>query len=170
MTTETPNQESQAIVFEHRSVIPTTMARMKAFHQDPKALNILTPPPIFVQVHRDERTSLTSGELEFTLWFGPLPVRWLARHEQGANEHSFMEWQVSGPAQSWRHEHTFNEVEGGVELIDRVTYSHRPSGFWSLFTRANFSPLPMKILFTYRHWRTRLATTGDTAQSAAQTE
>jgi ligand-binding SRPBCC domain-containing protein len=146
-----------AIVFQHRSVIPTTMARMLAFHEDPKALARLTPPPIFMQLHRDDRTSLTQGELEFTLWFGPLPIRWVAVHEPGPTPTSFADRQVRGPLKSWRHEHIFTEVAGGIEVLDRVTYEH-PSGPKALFTRLNFSRPLMWVLFTYRHLRTRLGT------------
>ena len=44
--------------FEKRSVIPTTMVQMIAFHSDERAIRWLTPPPIFIQFHRDTRTSL----------------------------------------------------------------------------------------------------------------
>ena len=80
-----PAQEhANTKVFEHRSFIATSIDRMMDFHNDPQALARLTPPPplMFMQVLRDDRTSLTDGELEFRLWFGPIAVRWLARHER----------------------------------------------------------------------------------------
>ena len=51
---------------------------MIAFHEHPRAFARLTPPPIFVQMHRNALKSLTEGEVEFTLWFGPIPARWIA--------------------------------------------------------------------------------------------
>src|SRR5436190_18104556 len=97
-------------VFQHQSTFPTTMERMTAFHNDPRAINRLTPPPIFVQCLRDDRTSLTGGELLFRLWFGPIPVRWLARHEPGPTENSFQDRMIAGPLDSWLHQHIFKEV------------------------------------------------------------
>lgn len=146
-------------VFEQRSVIPTSMQQMLAFHQDRRALSRLTPPPIFVRRLRDDLRSLTEGELEFQLWFGPVPVRWVARHEPGPVETSFADRMLSGPLAAWRHEHIFRAVPGGIELTDRVTYAHRP-GLPGLLTRLAFGVLPLRLLFTYRHLRTRLALSG----------
>jgi ligand-binding SRPBCC domain-containing protein len=143
-------------IFIHRSVIPTTMQQIIAFHEDRRALAKLTPPPIFVQMHRDERTSLTNGEVEITLWFALLPVRWIARHEPGPTETSFADRQIKGPLEAWRHEHVFTQLEGGIELMDRVTYQHQRGGRRGLFTRLAFNGLILHILFMYRHLRTRL--------------
>ncbi len=144
--------------FEVQSLIPTTLERMIVFHSDPAALARLTPPPIVVRVHRDDRKSLTDGEIEFTLWFGPIPVRWIARHQPGPTETSFADMQVRGPLQSWRHEHVFEAVSGGVRLTDRVAFEHAPGGLWSIFTRLAFARFNLRLLFLYRHLRTRLAT------------
>jgi len=144
-------------IFEKRSIMPTTMQRVMAFHEHPRAINRLTPPPIFVQCLRDNRQSLTEGELDFRLWFGPIPVRWIARHEPGPTATSFQDRMIEGPLSSWLHQHMFSEVPDGVELIDRVTFEHKP-GFSGLMTRLLFGGLPLHILFLYRHWRTRRGT------------
>ncbi|MDX1994134.1 MAG: hypothetical protein SF029_17235 [bacterium] len=145
-----------AHVFQKRSVMKTTMERMMAFHQDPKALSNLTPPPIFMQLHRDDRTSLTEGELEFTLRFVVIPIRWIAQHQPGPTPTSFADFQVKGPLAYWRHEHIFEEVPGGVALTDRVTLAHKP-GLAGVLTWLAFDGIPLRILFFYRHLRTRLA-------------
>lgn len=141
--------------FEFRSVIPTTLESIMAFHEAPNAFSKLTPPPIFIQVHRRALKSLTEGEVEFTLWFGPLPARWHVRHEPGPTPTSFIDQALSGPVAYWRHEHLFTKVSGGVELLDRVTIGHKPGGFWGIFTRLFFTGLPLRLLFFYRHLRTR---------------
>jgi ligand-binding SRPBCC domain-containing protein len=142
-------------IYEKRSIIHTTMERMIAFHQDPSTMPKLSPPPIFVKIHRDERISLIEGELEFTLWFGPIPVHWVARHEPGPTGTSFSDVMVKGPMAHWRHEHIFEEDSQGITLIDRVTLTHKP-GLPGVFTRLMFAGLPLRILFFYRHLVTRL--------------
>jgi ligand-binding SRPBCC domain-containing protein len=107
-------------------------------------------------VLRDDRRSLTEGEIEFRLWFGPLPVRWLAVHLPGPTPHSFVDRMVEGPLASWEHAHMFEEVDGGILLSDRITLAHK-SGVPGLFTRLIFDGWPLRLLFVYRHWRTRLA-------------
>ncbi len=145
-------------VFIHRSIMPTTLDAMTAFHADPQALARLTPPlPLmFFQVLRDDRRALTEGELEFRLWFGPVPVHWLARHEPGPTEHSFQDVMVEGPMAAWEHQHIFEAVDGGVRLTDHITLAHKP-GLPGLLTRLVFDGLPLRLLFIYRHFRTRRA-------------
>ncbi len=143
--------------FTCRSVMPGTPEQMFAFHASPNAFSKLTPPPVFIQVRHNGLTSLTSGEVDFVMWFGPLPAHWIARHEPGPTPTSFTDRQIQGPLASWRHEHLFEAVPGGVQLTDRVTYAHKPGGFWGLFTRLFFNPLSLRALFAYRHWRTRRA-------------
>jgi ligand-binding SRPBCC domain-containing protein len=140
-------------VFHKRSVMATTMERMMAFHNHPRAFNRLTPPPIFVQVLRDGRKSLTEGEVEFRLWFGFVPSRWRVRHEAGSTPTSFVDRMLEGPVQSWEHQHVFEEVAGGVALIDHLTIEHKP-GLAGLVTRVVFGRLALEMLFVYRHWRT----------------
>lgn len=145
-------------IFEHRSLIPATVEQVMAFHEAPEALRRLTPPPpfMFLQTLRDDRTSITNGEVEFRLWFGPIPVRWLARHEPGPIATSFVDRMIAGPMAYWVHEHIFREVAGGVELTDHITLAHK-AGIAGLLTRLIFDGLPLRILFVYRHWRTRMA-------------
>ena len=143
-------------VFRKSSFIKTSLAEIRRFHQAPQALASLTPPPIRMRVQRDDRLSLCEGEIEFTLSFGPIPIRWVARHEAGPTPDSFADAQVRGPLAYWRHEHIFTEIAGGVQLTDRITLAHR-SGLAGLFTRLAFDGLPLRLLFAYRHWRTRRA-------------
>ena len=152
------DQPANAHTFTKKSVMKTTSDKMMQFHQDPKALSKLTPPPIFMQLHRDDRTSIEEGEIEFTLWFGPIPFRWIARHEQGPTSSSFADRMIKGPMAYWRHEHIFTEVAGGVELTDQVTLAHN-SGLMGILTRLMFDGIPLRILFFYRHLRTKMAIT-----------
>ncbi len=147
---------ADAHIFQKQSTMQTTMERMLDFHRDPAALARLTPPPIFVRLQRDNRTSLTEGELEFTLWFAFIPIRWLARHEPGPTATSFADRMLRGPMAYWRHEHLFEPTADGqgIVLTDRVTLAHHP-GLPGLLTRLMFDGLPLRLLFFYRHLRTR---------------
>ncbi len=151
-----PSPPAQTRSFVKTSLIKTSLSEIKDFHEVPGALAGLTPPFVIMRVQRDDRRSLTSGEIEFTLWFGPLPIRWLARHEAGPTPDSFADVQLQGPLAYWRHEHIFEEVDGGVRLSDRISFAHK-RGLLGLFTRLAFDGLPLRLLFLYRHWRTRRA-------------
>ncbi|GAB4341329.1 MAG: hypothetical protein Kow00117_21300 [Phototrophicales bacterium] len=143
-------------IYEKRTVMKTSIQKLIDFHNDPKALSRLTPPPIFMQLHQDNRTSLTEGVLEFTLWFLFIPIRWIARHEPGPTETSFADRMVKGPLASWYHQHIFEETSEGVALIDRLEIEHHP-GIKGILTRLMFDGIPLRILFFYRHLRTKWA-------------
>ncbi len=143
--------------FTHHSFIKTSLDRLVAFHRAPAAFEQLAPPPMRVTLQRDDRNSLTDGEMEFTMHLGPLAIPWLARHEPGPTAHSFADSQINGPMASWRHVHLFEEQGPGVMLKDQITYTY-PPGLRGLLTYLLFNPLSLKLLFYYRHWVTRKAT------------
>ncbi len=145
--------------FEHRSEIATSIDALTAFHADPRALARLTMPPAVLQVLRDERESLTSGVITFNLWLGPIPVRWVAEHVPLPAGYGFADRMVAGPMAQWEHWHIFEPSSSGVALIDRITYAHKP-GLIGALTRLVFDGTPLRLLFTYRHWRTRRALEG----------
>lgn len=149
-------------LFEKQSVIRCTLDELWQFHQASDAIKTITPPPVFVQVHQDRRVSLTEGDLVFTLWLLFLPVRWVARHEAGTTAHSFVDVMVDGPMAYWRHEHILEPVAEGVRLTDRIRLAHR-DGWRGLLTRLMFDGLPLWMLFSYRHWRTKMALEGGRA-------
>jgi ligand-binding SRPBCC domain-containing protein len=140
-------------VFEAVSSFNTTIQQMTDLHARIGPAQ-LTPPPIFVTVQQDTRSSLTEGDLYFTLWFLFLPVRWHARHEPGPTPTSFADVMVSGPMRYWRHEHIFEPANDGVRLIDRITLAHQ-GGLKGLMTRLFFDGLPLRMLFWFRHLKTR---------------
>jgi ligand-binding SRPBCC domain-containing protein len=139
--------------FEHQSTFAASLDELSEFHFQPEAFKKLNPPPLFVQPLRDDRTSLTNGELEFNLWLGPFPIRWVAVHEPGPIATSFVDRLVAGPFLYWKHEHLFEPAPDGARLIDRVTFAHKP-GIVGLFTRLFFDGLPLRAYFIFRHWQT----------------
>jgi ligand-binding SRPBCC domain-containing protein len=142
--------------FEHRSLIPAPAERVMAFHQDPRALSKLILPLTPIQILRDDRTTLTSGEIEFNLWMGPFPIRWVAEHMPGPIPTSFTDRMVRGPLALWEHQHRFEPLGDSTQLVDHITFAHK-SGLVGWFTRLMFDGLPLRLLFIYRHWRTRRA-------------
>jgi ligand-binding SRPBCC domain-containing protein len=156
-TLNNTNAPANAHTYEKRTVINTTLDKMMAFHEAPDAFSQLVPPPIIVQVIRDDRTSLQEGEIEFNMWFGPIPVRWVAVHENLPEGTGFADRLLKGPMQYWHHRHIFEETPQGVALIDRVTIAHKP-GIKGILTRLMFDGIPLRFLFFYRHLRTKMAT------------
>lgn len=143
-------------VFQHTSALTYPVEDVYNFHDSPEVIKTLVMPGTFAQILRDDRLNLREGELEFRLWFGPIPLKWLARHEPGKNSTSFVDRMISGPLEQWVHEHRMEVTLGGSRLTDRVTFKHY-AGFKGIVSRLFFNALTLKILFIYRHWVTRKA-------------
>lgn len=141
-------------IFETSFQVRAGLAEVAEFHRDTRALRRLTPPPMLAVMGRVE--PLAEGSTaEFTLWLGPVPIRWLARHHDVDALHGFTDEQVRGPLQHWRHTHRFSLIEPGITRVnERIEYEHR-SGLMGLFTRLMFSPLGLRFLFAYRARVTR---------------
>lgn len=143
-------------VFEQTFTVRAALAAVADFHRDSHALKRLTPPPLFVQLHRVD--PLGEGAVaDFTLWFGPFPVRWVAVHSNVQPHHGFTDIQQCGPLKAWVHIHRFETLEPGkVRVTDHIEYTH-DAGWRGLVSRLLFNPLALHFLFTYRAWVTRRA-------------
>ena len=141
-------------IFTYQFTVPATLERVAGFHRNPLALRKLSPPPVIVQFRQME--PLAEGSIsEFTMWFGPLPVRWKARHVEVDPLRGFTDIQVSGPFQRWQHTHRFSRVERQIcRVSEHVAYEHRP-GWRGWFTRLLFSQLALRYMFAYRAWMIR---------------
>ena len=145
---------SQKQSFDHHFTVPAPLAAVAAFHRDARALPRLTPPPIFVQLRRVD--PLGEGAIaDFTLWFGPLPVRWVAVHSQVDRLHGFTDTQQSGPLKFWRHTHRFEAIDAtSTRVSEHVEFEHH-SGWRGWLSRLLYNPLALGFLFNYRAWVTR---------------
>ena len=140
-------------VFDYRFLVNASLDAVQSFHHDTSALKRLTPPPTIVQLHSIE--PLAEGFVsKFTLWVGPLPLHWTARHRD-VSTHGFTDVQTEGPAKRWEHTHSFVEInEAKTEIREHIEYEHK-GGFWGVVTRILFAKPNLYFMFTYRKLATR---------------
>jgi ligand-binding SRPBCC domain-containing protein len=140
-------------VFDFRFSVAAPLAAVCEFHRDTSELRRLTPPPTIVQLH-DVEPMADGSVSRFTLWVGPLPLRWTAVH-RNVSEHGFTDVQAQGPAKKWEHTHTFSpETETVTEIWEHIEYEHK-RGVWGFVTRVLFARPNLYLMFTYRKWVTR---------------
>jgi ligand-binding SRPBCC domain-containing protein len=139
--------------FDFTFLVQAPLTAVSDFHHDTRILKKLTPPPIFCQIHSFE--PLAEGSLaEFTLWFGPIPLRWTAVHTQ-VSPNGFTDTQQKGPMQSWQHTHRFTaQTPTTTQIHEHIEYNHHP-GLRGLFTRLLFNTPGLTLLFTARKFITR---------------
>ena len=135
-------------LFRYTFFVPASVERVNRFHGDTDVLRKLTPPPLFVQIHRFG--VMEEGmEAEFTLWFLFIPLRWLVRHVD-VGRHGFTDVQLQGPLASWAHTHRFEAVgENKTQIREEIRYAYH-RGWRGLLSRILFNALGLKLLFFYR--------------------
>jgi ligand-binding SRPBCC domain-containing protein len=140
----------------HAFTVRAPVADVADFHGDTVALQRLTPPPVWVQLGRVE--PLSDGSVaEFTLWFGPLPIRWVAVHSDVDPRHGFTDTQQAGPLRHWRHVHRFEALDAGTTRVtERLEYAHHADRRGWL-TRVLFNAPALRLMFMYRGLITRRA-------------
>ena len=138
--------------FSYEFTVNASLDAVAAFHQDTRALKKLNPPGIVVQLHRVD--PMAEGSVsEFTLWMGPIPIRWRAIHSNvGIN--GFTDTHDKGPMAYWKHTHSFEYIKEQKTRIHETIEHVHPKGLRSLFTRLLFGRIGLTILFTYRNWAT----------------
>lgn len=140
-------------IFDYSFTVDAPLAVVRDFHRDTSALRLLTPPPTCVRIHSVE--PMAEGSVSrFTLWVGPLPLRWTAVH-RNVSDRGFTDVQAEGPAAKWEHTHTFTPLSDQVTRIDEhIEYEHAP-GIRGILTRLLFSKPNLLFMFAYRRFVTR---------------
>jgi ligand-binding SRPBCC domain-containing protein len=91
--------------------------------------------------------------MAFTMWLGPLPVKWRAYISQLTSE-GFADHQMEGPFRYWIHQHKFVQVdEQHTKVFDTVHAGLKWNLVWAPVGLAMWLGLP--LLFAYRGWKTR---------------
>lgn len=139
--------------YEHRFRVNAPLAAVAKFHSRSASMPAITPPPMIVQVHAAPEQLSEGDRMDFTLWTGPLPIRWTAQIE-AVSPTGFTDRQISGPFAHWTHRHTFVPVaEHVTDVVDQVEARLKRHPLWGLVGWLMWAGLP--LLFAYRGWRTR---------------
>ena len=113
----------------------------------------ITLLPITVQLYNAPPVLAGCDEMDFTMWLGPLPMRWLARIE-AVSDAGFTDRQLRGPFTEWIHRHIFRAVdENTTDVMDEITFRLRLHPLWWPVGLGMWLGLP--ILFAFRAWKTK---------------
>ena len=141
--------------FVKESLIHATPERVFVFHEQPDALQRLTPPWESSTVVQMARISDVGSRaiVEATV-IGPWKMRWVAEHTAYDAPHMFEDVQIKGPFRRWRHRHLVAAHADGAILRDEIDYE---PPLWFLGKAA--APLliepRLRKLFAFRHDVTR---------------
>lgn len=142
--------------FEHRFTVEAPQEAVAAFHASARGLRAITPPLILMQIHQAPEPLGEGDHLIFTLWIGPIPVKWDSLIKDVSVEGFTDTIGAFAPFAHWEHRHNFirldehhTEVFDAIEARLKLHLIHGPIGLamW----------LGNPLLFWYRGWRTRAA-------------
>ena len=141
--------------FVKESVIHASSERVFAFHEQPDVLTLLLPPWESAEVIQPAKISeIGSQAIVETKVFGPIKVRWVAKHTVYDPPHLFEDIQVKGPFRSWRHRHIVELHPDGALLRDQIDYEP-PLGILGRAVAPLLIVRRLQRLFDYRHQVTR---------------
>lgn len=141
------------MIYRHHFQVRAPLSQVASFHSRANSMAAITPPPIIIQMNHTPTTLAEGDEMDFTMWIGPFPLRWLARIE-AVTDRGFTDRQLRGPFAEWVHCHTFAAAdEQTTNIIDEITLHLQSNPLWRLVGLGMRLGLP--VLFAYRAWKTR---------------
>jgi len=139
--------------YRHSFRVNAPLQAVADFHARSASMGAITPPPVIVRVLHAPETLRDGDKMDFTLWLGLLPIRWLAIIEN-TSPNGFSDRQLKGPFASWHHRHSFLPLDGDqTEIIDDISYTIKKHPFWGMVGLSMGISLP--LLFAFRAWKTR---------------
>ena len=111
-------------VFQAELWLPRAREEVFAFFADAANLDTITPP--WVRFHTVTPAPIKMGVgtiIDHRLRIRGIPVGWRSKITVWDPPRRFVDEQVRGPYRLWRHEHEFEERDGGTLVRDRVQYA-----------------------------------------------
>jgi ligand-binding SRPBCC domain-containing protein len=125
------------------------------FHEDPDALERLTPPWEPMRVVETAHSLLPGSRVVLRGRILGVPVTWVAVHTHYEPPLLFADRLESGPFASWQHRHLMlPHPDGGTVLRDEIDYE-LPFGRPGRWLGGWFVRRRLEKLFAYRHQVTR---------------
>ncbi len=103
--------------------IPRPLPEVFAFFAEAPNLQALTPRWLHFEILTPLPIAMRAGALiDYRLRLRGIPLRWRTEITVWEPPHRFVDVQRRGPYRLWRHEHTFEERDGGTLVRDHVDY------------------------------------------------
>lgn len=110
--------------FQQEIWLPAAPDRVFAFFAAPRNLEAITPPWLkFEIVTRGNIVMREGATIDYRLSLRRIPLRWRSEITVWEPGRCFVDEQRRGPYRSWRHTHTFSDLDGGTLCGDLVEYS-----------------------------------------------
>ena len=141
-------------IFSVEQFIPRPREEVFEFFSTPHNLEAITPPWLrFRIVHESASRPGEGVEYTYKLLMRGLPMKWKSRLTEWIPGERFVDTQLKGPYAEWHHTHTFEDVEGGTLIRDRVSY-RLPFGWLGRLLGGGLVAADVRKIFDYRKEKT----------------
>jgi ligand-binding SRPBCC domain-containing protein len=132
--------------------LPISLDKAWNFFSTPKNLEKITPEDMSFQILSDlgDGKAYAGQIINYKVSpFKGVKMRWTTEICHCEDRKYFVDEQRFGPYSFWHHKHFFNEVEGGVKMIDIVDYA-LPLGILGQLAHTIFVRKKLVGIFEYR--------------------
>jgi hypothetical protein len=120
------------------------------FFSKPENLEMITPESLSFNILTPISIRMETGSLiDYTIRLFGIPIHWRTLISDYEPPFRFVDQQIKGPYTFWHHTHTFQAVEGGVEIIDKVKYS-LPLGWLGTLAHSIWVRKDLEKIFKHR--------------------
>lgn len=116
--------------FEVVQQLNTTLHEAWEFFSNPKNLQKITPDNVGFSIQKLDGEKMYEGQIiTYKIKLFPFyKANWVTEIKYVDFEKSFIDEQLFGPYRLWHHKHSFEEVDGKVEMTDSIHFK-LPLGF-----------------------------------------
>ncbi len=134
-----------------KQIVHTDIDTCWEFFSNPSNLKVITPDYMGFNVKTEAPSEMYEG-LIIGYSVSPLlniPMEWVTEITHVKDKSFFVDEQRIGPYKLWHHEHHFKEIDGGVEMIDIVSYKP-PFGVLGKIVQPFLIKPKLEQIFAYR--------------------
>ena len=136
---------------EFKQIINKDIDTVFPFFSKPENLSTITPEKLDFTILTPNPIVMKEGQLiDYTIRILGKKIRWRTIITEFSPPEMFVDQQLKGPYSMWHHTHIFNKIDGGVEIIDRISYAV-PFGFIGQIVNYFFIKNDLKKIFRYRY-------------------
>tara|TARA_B100000900_G_C20353817_1_gene623422 strand:- start:196 stop:747 length:552 start_codon:yes stop_codon:yes gene_type:complete len=161
MSKDAKPRDAEVIIRGHSGIytltvhqkLPISLEEAWSFLSDPTNLKLITPDYMRFEITSDTApgNKMFEGQI-ISYRVSPLPglrMNWVTEITHVEHQRYFVDEQRFGPYTMWHHEHWLNPVEGGVDMMDRVSYKI-PLGPLGTIAQHLMVRRQLKGIFDYR--------------------
>ncbi len=110
-------------IIEYSQIVPISLQTCWEFFSSPSNLKLLTPDYLgFTENSHDKAMYEGQIIIHFLSPIGRIRMQWVTEITHVKPLEYFIDEQRIGPYKFWHHEHRFQEVPGGTNILDKIHY------------------------------------------------